>query len=861
MRIQRTAALLMVLLATAASPGLTPLGTGFTYQGQLRQSGSPVNGTVDLDFSLWNDPNATDSGNRIGSVQSIAAVSVSGGLFTVQLNGGGEFGPAAFNGDARWLQIEVRSPAGSGSFTTLAPRQPITAAPYALHAFNAGAGDGHSLDAADGNPVDALFVDNSGNVGVGTTSPGRRLDVNGSATVRGSMFFDTPGVLEVAHENNTGMRIDPASNSVQLETDGSIGLTLTSSRNVGIGTNSPLFPLHVETNSTSGRGVFGLASAASGSTYGVFGQSDSIDGIGAQGFASSMTGTTIGVWGTTMSPNGRGVYGYATGGSGSTTGVWGRSSSTSGRAVFGTADATSGVTFGGRFENDSTSGYGAFGLATSPSGSTFGLWGQSNSTEGFGVFGEETATSGTTYGLYGRSASTGGRGVFGYASAATGTTHGGYFQNQSTSGVGAFGYATATSGTTYGLFGQSDSTTGRGVYGLASTSSGSNYGVYGRSDSTSGYGVYGTTTAASGVTRGVSDRSDSTSGRGVYGYAAATSGFTYGGEFLSISTDGRGVQGSVTAATGSTIAGDFDNNSTSGIAVRGVANAGSGTTYGGYFQNNSPDGTGVFGLATATSGSSNTSGVYGRSDNARGVGVYGYASDTAGSFANFGVYGKSDKSVGRGVQGVNSNGGPDDGQYGVYGFSPYGYAVYGAGDMGASGTKSFRIDHPDDPENKYLLHYSVESPEVLNAYSGKVTLDGAGQSVVELPRYFAKINKDPRYTLTAIGAPMPNLHVAEEISEQALKAGEQAQPGAAPSICSFRIAGGVPSAKVSWEVKALRNDVLVRTRGTSVERDKTGPERGRYQHPELYGQPRERGMDYHEDEEAPPAAGRETAQN
>ena len=105
--------------------------------------------------------------------------------------------------------------------------------------------------------------------------------------------------------------------------------------------------------------------------------------------------------------------------------------------------------------------------------------------------------------------------------------------------------------------------------------------------------------------------------------------------------------------------------------------------------------------------------------------------------------------------------------------------------------------------------------------------------------------------LTASGAPMPMLHVAEEISEAALQAGERAAPGVAPPICSFRIAGGVAGAKVSWEVKALRNDLRVRTHGAPVEREKAGPERGKYQHPEFYGQPPETGMDYNPAHERP----------
>ena len=98
---------------------------------------------------------------------------------------------------------------------------------------------------------------------------------------------------------------------------------------------------------------------------------------------------------------------------------------------------------------------------------------------------------------------------------------------------------------------------------------------------------------------------------------------------------------------------------------------------------------------------------------------------------------------------------------------------------------------------------------------------------------------------------MPNLHVAEEISDEAIQAGEQAGPGVAPPFCWFRIAGGVPSAKVSWEVKALRNDLRMRTHDAPVEREKTGAERGKYQHPEYYGQPAEMGMDYDAERQPP----------
>jgi hypothetical protein len=109
--------------------GAAPAGTAFTYQGQLKQSGLPATGMYDLQFSLFT---ALAGGAPVGSIQMVSNVSVVNGLFTVQLNGAGEFGPNAFDGAERFLQIEVRTPSGGGAFTALTPRQPITGAPFAI---------------------------------------------------------------------------------------------------------------------------------------------------------------------------------------------------------------------------------------------------------------------------------------------------------------------------------------------------------------------------------------------------------------------------------------------------------------------------------------------------------------------------------------------------------------------------------------------------------------------------------------------------------------------------------------------------------------------------------------------------------
>ncbi len=120
--------ILMSLLCSASLA--TPTDTSFTYQGRLKKTGIPVNTTADLTFSLYD---AAAGGSQIGLTQTASNISLTDGLLTVDL----DFGASAFDGNGRWLQITARSPAGSGSFTTLTPRQPILPAPYALYALNA----------------------------------------------------------------------------------------------------------------------------------------------------------------------------------------------------------------------------------------------------------------------------------------------------------------------------------------------------------------------------------------------------------------------------------------------------------------------------------------------------------------------------------------------------------------------------------------------------------------------------------------------------------------------------------------------------------------------------------------------------
>ncbi len=696
------------------------------------------------------------------------------------------------------LNADLLDGLNSTVFAQLAGTQTWAGANTFSNVGNSFTGSGAGLTALNAtNLASGLLADArlSGNVALlnaaQTFSAGKTFSAAPSFTATGAPFSVSSGTLVT---NLNADRLDGLDSTAFLQ---SIPVPLTLS---GIDGSHIIQGVNASTGGLSS-GVYGLSTAATGTTYGVYGVSTS--------------------WGSVAYGPAAGVFGYAT--------------------------SATGATCGGFFESaSSTEGYGVYGLATAASGLTFGVYGMSHSTSGIAVAGWSSAATGATYGVHGTSRSTDGRGVFGQAIASSGTTYGVYGQSDSWEGRGVYGVATFSGGFTSGVHGQSASPDGRGVFGHATSAFGANYGVSGQSDSTTGTGVFGWASAATGTTAGVNGYSNSTSGYGVSGSADATSGATYGVAGRSDSTDGTGVYGSTTAGTGTTYGGRFQSASTDGRGVHGAANSPSGATYGGYFTSNSSTGTGVYGSGVSY-------GVVGDSG-AFGIGVYGH--NFAGAFGSGdGVYGQSDGINGRGVVGYVPSG--SGLTYAVVGYcnSPSGYGTYSFGNTGATGTKSFRIDHPDDPENKYLLHYAAESPEVINFYSETVTLDERGEAVVELPHYFAKINTRPRYQLTAVGAPMPMLHVAEKISESALGVGASAEPGVAAPICSFRIAGGAPGGEVSWEVKAVRNDRWVQQRGAPVEIDKQGLEKGLYQHPELYHQPPEKGMNYDSARQRPePAA-------
>src|SRR5262249_17059966 len=227
----------------------------------------------------------------------------------------------------------------------------------------------------------------------------------------------------------------------------------------------------------------------------------------------------------------------------------------------------------------------------------------------------------------------------------------------------------------------------------------------------------------------------------------------------------------------------------------------------------------IGGIGQGVSGTAGGTGVRaagGSSITVAGVGVDAVGGSSNGGAAGGGVSGVGGSALGgRPAVGVFAGGGSRDtgqGGAGIFaqggtGPSP-GLAGSFAGDVAVTGNLSkgggsFKIDHPLDPANKYLYHSFVESPDMKNIYDGVVKLDSGGEAIIELPEWFGVLNRDFRYLLTPIGAPAPTLHIAEEIDGN-----------------RFKIGGGAPGMKVSWQVTGIRQDAWANAHRIRVEENK-----------------------------------------
>lgn len=279
---------LMLGLMLASGVALTQTTTRFTYQGRLTDGGAGANGNYDLQFALFDN---ADSNTQMGQTQTATNVPVNGGVFTVTL----DFGAPAFGSGLRFLEIRTR-PTGSANFTTLAPRQEITASPYAIRSLNAGtadtARDALSLSGVPGDnyvkTTDARLVDprqptaGSSSYIQNTSSPqiDTNFNISGNGTAGGTLSGNT--LNATTHFSIGGQRVL----GVQLNNQNTF-LGIGAGAHQTIGTQNSFSGASAGLNNTSGsyNAFFGSAAGIANTT----GYGNAF--LGMQAGASNTTGT------------------------------------------------------------------------------------------------------------------------------------------------------------------------------------------------------------------------------------------------------------------------------------------------------------------------------------------------------------------------------------------------------------------------------------------------------------------------------------------------------------------------------------------------------------------------------------------
>jgi hypothetical protein len=360
-------ALATMLLSVPAAMPAAAVGTGFTYQGQLSVNGAPADGVCNLTFALF----AAANGGAALATVGPQAVTIDNGLFTVVLDFGGNF-----SGADRWLEISAQCPGNATE--VLAPRQPITAAPYALFANAAGTVPDASVSSAkiaDGAIAAADLGDGAVTSAKIANNTITDSDID-STKVQKRVTGTCAAGTAVSQVNSDGTVTCVAAGDITAVT---AGTGLTGGGTSGAVTVDVAVPLSLSGEVQFGAVITGTNTRAGGNPEGVRGVVTGITGMGVHGVANS-NGGGFGVSGE--SAFGNGVYG----------------NSTSGTGTVGTSRSGVGV------RGESVESFGVYGLSSGSGSFGDGVRGEANGPNGNGVHGISNNGTGA-YGVYGESSS------------------------------------------------------------------------------------------------------------------------------------------------------------------------------------------------------------------------------------------------------------------------------------------------------------------------------------------------------------------------------------------------------------------------------------------------------------------------
>jgi hypothetical protein len=139
------------------------------YQGYLTDTdGKALNGDFKIVFSIYS---GLEGGSPVWQ-ETHNTVKLENGLFNVLLGAVDSTLSADILSGELYLGITV------GDEDEMEPRLQLASAAFSLHTQVAE--QAYTLSASDGDPSDAVYVNDDGNVGIGTTNPGKKLDVNGN---------------------------------------------------------------------------------------------------------------------------------------------------------------------------------------------------------------------------------------------------------------------------------------------------------------------------------------------------------------------------------------------------------------------------------------------------------------------------------------------------------------------------------------------------------------------------------------------------------------------------------------------------------------------------------------------------------